>query len=59
MNNYGIDIWGDDNFIIDNGVVKINHASTPALIDIVESVRKDGLTGPLLLRFPHITQTNR
>ncbi len=56
MNNYGIDIWGDDNFIIDNGVVKINHASTPALIDIVESVRKDGLTGPLLLRFPHITQ---
>ena len=56
MNNYGIDIWGDDNFIIDNGVVKLNHASTPALIDIVESVRKDGLTGPLLLRFPHITQ---
>ena len=56
MNNYGIDIWGDDNFIIDNSVVKLNHASTPALIDIVQSVRKDGLTGPLLLRFPHITQ---
>ena len=56
MNNYGIDIWGDDNFIIDDGMVKLNYASTPALIDIVSSVRKDGLTGPLLLRFPHITQ---
>ena len=56
MNNYGIDIWGDDNFIIDDGVVKLNYSSTPSLIDIVENVRKDGLTGPLLLRFPHITQ---
>lgn len=56
MNNYGIDIWGDDNFIIDDGVIKLDYASTPALIDIVKDVRNDGLTGPLILRFPHITQ---
>ena len=56
MNNYGLDIWGDDNFIIEDGVVKLNHVSTPSLIDIVKTVRDDGLTGPLLLRFPHITQ---
>ena len=56
MNDYGIDIWGDDNFIIDNDVVRLNHASKPSLIDIVKSIREDGNTGPLVLRFPHITQ---
>lgn len=56
MNNYGIDIWGDDNFIIENGLVKLNHKSNPALIDIVQSIRSEGNSGPLILRFPHITQ---
>ena len=56
MNNYGIDIWGDDNFIIENGVVKVNHKENPSLISIVHSIRKEGNTGPLVLRFPHIVQ---
>jgi len=56
LNNYGIDIWGDDNFIIENGLVKLNYKNNPALIDIVQSVRAEGNTGPLILRFPHITQ---
>ena len=56
MNNYGIDIWGDDNFIINDGVVKLNQAPYPALIDIVKEIREEGNKGPLLLRFPHITQ---
>ena len=56
MNNYGIDIWGDENFIIENGLVKLNYESNPALIDIVNSVRDGGNTGPLILRFPHIVQ---
>jgi len=56
LNNYGIDIWGDDNFIIDDGAVKLNYASKSKLIDIVKSIRDDGNTGPLTLRFPHITQ---
>ena len=56
MNNYGIDIWGDDNFIIDNGLVKLNYKNNPSLIDIVQAVRDEGNTGPLILRFPHITQ---
>jgi len=55
-NRYGIDIWGDDNFIIEDGVVKVNYASTPSLISIVKSARKQGFKGPLLLRFPHITK---
>ncbi|MEA1915513.1 MAG: arginine decarboxylase, partial [Campylobacterota bacterium] len=56
MNNYGIDIWGDDNFFIDNDVVRINHACKPAIIDLVQNIRSKGNKGPLLLRFEHITQ---
>ena len=55
-NNYGIDIWGDNNFIIDKDVVRINYGDKPALIDIVKSVRKEGKSGPLVMRFPHITK---
>jgi len=56
MNNYGVDIWGDDNFIIDGDVVKINYKNKSSLIDIVQTIRKEGNTGPLILRFPHIVQ---
>ncbi len=56
MNRYGIDIWGDDNFIIDNDVVRLNYESKPALIEIVKEIRDEGNTGPLILRFPHITK---
>lgn len=56
MNRYGIDIWGDDNFIIDKDVVRLNYESKPALIDIVKTIRDEGNTGPLILRFPHITK---
>ena len=56
MNDYGIDIWGDDNFIIENGLAKINHASKPSLLSIVKEVREQDFKGPLLLRFPHITK---
>lgn len=56
MENYGIDIWADDNFIIEDGVVKLNHASKPALINMVNEIRDQDFKGPLLFRFPHITQ---
>lgn len=54
--NYGIDIWGNDNYIIDNGKVKLKALSQPALVDIVQDIRADGHTGPLLLRFPHLIE---
>jgi len=56
MNSYGIDIWGDNNFFIDNDLLKINYGCKPAIIDIVQKIRDDGNKGPLLLRFEHITQ---
>ena len=56
MNNYNINYWSKNNFIIDNDLLKINHLSTPSLLEIVETLREDGLRGPMLLRFPHLIQ---
>ncbi len=56
MKNYGIDIWADDNFIVEHGVIKINYASKPSLIDMVKQIREQDFKGPLLFRFPHLTK---
>jgi arginine decarboxylase len=56
VNNYGIDIWSDDNFVIEDGLAKINHDCKPSLISIVKDIRQQDFKGPLLLRFPHITE---
>jgi len=52
--NYGIDIWGDNNFIIENSTVRVNHKSQPSLLEITQNIRKQGYKGPVLLRFPHL-----
>ena len=52
--NYGIDIWGANNFFIENGKLKINYGNQPALIDIVKEIEEKGFQGPLLIRFPHL-----
>ena len=54
MNNYGIDIWGDDNFIIEDAEVKVNHLCKPSLLDITTEIRSSGLRGPIIVRFPHL-----
>jgi len=51
---YGIDIWGANNFFIENGVLKINYANQPSLIDIVKDIEEKGFQGPILIRFPHL-----
>lgn len=56
MKDYGIDIWGSDNFSVKNGKVCVNFGKKPPLIDIVKSLRDEGYKGPLLLRFPHLIQ---
>ncbi|MGB5918617.1 biosynthetic arginine decarboxylase [Arcobacter sp.] len=56
VNDYGIDIWSDDNFIIEDGLAKVNFDCKPSLISIVKDIRKQDFKGPLLLRFPHITK---
>ena len=52
--NYGIDIWGDSNFIIKNSTININHQSQPSLLEITQKIRNQGYKGPVLLRFPHL-----
>ncbi|WP_104719504.1 arginine decarboxylase [Helicobacter pullorum] len=54
MVDYGIQYWANDDFIIEDGKVKVNFCNKPALIDIVKQVREEGYRGPLLVRFPHL-----
>lgn len=54
MVDYGINFWSNNDFIIEDGVVKIGAQTKPALIDIVKEIRERGYRGPLLLRFPHL-----
>ncbi|WP_267524872.1 biosynthetic arginine decarboxylase [Campylobacter sp. MG1] len=54
MNNYGIDVWGDDNFIIKDGKVCLKYGNEPAIIDIVNTLQDDGYKGPIVLRFNHL-----
>ncbi len=54
MVDYGIHYWANDDFIIEDGKVKVNFGNKPALIDIVKQMREEGYRGPLLIRFPHL-----
>lgn len=56
MENFGLDIWGDENFIIQDDTVNINHASKPSILEITREIREKGYKGPLLLRFPHLIE---
>jgi len=54
MKRFGLNIWGDNNFIIDGETINVNHASKPSLLQITRQIREKGYKGPLLLRFPHL-----
>ena len=54
MVDYGIKFWSNDDFVIEEGAIKVNYGSKPALIDIVKDAREQGFRGPLLIRFPHL-----
>jgi len=56
LHTYGIDIWGDDNFIIKKDKVCINYAKQPSLFSLVKEIRERDFKGPLLLRFPHLIE---
>ena len=54
MKNYALDVWSNNNFIIDNGLLKLNYKSMPSLLEITQKIRDEGVRGPILLRFGHL-----
>jgi len=52
--NYGIDIWGDNNFIIKNDDILVNYANKSSVYEMTKSIREKGYKGPILFRFPHL-----
>jgi len=54
MKNYALDVWSNNNFIIDSGLLKLNYKSMPSLLEITQNIRDNGTRGPVLLRFPHL-----
>ena len=54
MKNFGLNIWANKNFIIENGEIKLNFKSMPSLLNITQEIRETGIRGPILLRFPHL-----
>ncbi|MEA3491258.1 MAG: biosynthetic arginine decarboxylase [Campylobacterota bacterium] len=56
MQNFGLDIWGDDNYRVKDGKIVLNYAGQPSLLDITKKIREGGHKGPLILRFPHLIE---
>ena len=54
MNTFGLNIWANNNFIIENGEIKLHYKSKPSLLDITNTIRNTGVRGPILLKFPHL-----
>ena len=56
MKNFGLNIWSNKNFVIEDGQLKLNYKSMPSILQIVEEIRSENVKGPILLRFPHLVK---
>jgi len=56
LQNFGLDIWSNKNFLIENGEIKLNFKCMPSLLEITNDIRANKVKGPLLLRFPHLIE---
>jgi len=54
MKEFGVNIWANNNFIIEDGLVKLNYKSNPSILNIIKEIRKENSKGPILLKFPHL-----
>jgi arginine decarboxylase len=53
--DYGLKYWANGNFSVSKDKLKVKYLSSPSIIDIVKDIRqKEEVTGPILLRFPHL-----
>ena len=56
MKNFGLPIWSNKNFIIQDGEVKLNYKCMPSLLEITRNIYSEDIKGPILLRFPHLIE---
>jgi arginine decarboxylase len=56
LNTFGLDIWANKNFIIEDGEIKLNYKSMPSLLEITNTIRSKDVKGPIILRFPHLVK---
>jgi arginine decarboxylase len=54
MNDFGLNIWSNKNFVIEDGLIKLNYKSMPSILEITQKIRSNNVKGPILLRFPHL-----
>ncbi len=55
MNDYGIKIWGNDNFIINDGKLCLNNQKKTEIYKIVKQITENSKNNdPIILRFPHL-----
>ena len=52
--DYGLSVWGEENFTIRGDRVCVAHGREPSLLEMTLQIREQGYKGPLLLRFPHL-----
>ncbi|NPA27727.1 MAG: biosynthetic arginine decarboxylase [Epsilonproteobacteria bacterium] len=52
--DYGLSIWGENNFEIKGDDVLVSYGKKPTLLQITKEIREKGYKGPILLRFPHL-----
>ena len=51
MVDYGIKYWSNDDFIIEDGLVKVNYQHKPSLLEIVQEIREKAIKVPCLCAF--------
>jgi len=56
LNTFGLDIWSNKNFIIEDGEIKLNYKCMPSILEITNKIRSQDVKGPILLRFPHLVK---
>jgi len=52
--DYGLSIWGNQNFVIEGDNILINYKNKPSILEITKNIREKGYKGPILIRFPHL-----
>ncbi|KIM08543.1 MAG: arginine decarboxylase [Sulfurovum sp. PC08-66] len=56
MKDFGLEIWSENNFIVDGDTININYGNKPSLLQLTQEIRDMGYRGPMIFRFPHIVK---